>query len=551
MRFIKYIIGSFSVGLVSINLFCYAKSEEPIKSSSASIKAINESHENDLKNIQVLRKQGKTEAALNLGLQHLKLYPNDIDVMLQLGLIYYQKKEYLISEAYINKVLAKSPRYLDAEIALIRIKLSQKEYNAANQVLTRAISQAPNDAGVIEVEKSYTKGIVGLILDKAAKGYRGCEIQRAISACKNYLSRHPNDIEIRLLLAKLYIQEKCYSYACAIYQKILCQFPCNTEAKIGLIDIALDQGRDVLALRLVNQDLRINPNNKDLLLKQIEIDVAQHKFAVAADRAKKLLRCIPCEKHALSDLEDINSINPYLAKGVNEIGFYTTNDHVSDLDTTWDWSGIYYKRDTSVGSISVGLNAAVRNGFRAIQKAIEFWPIINKNLSIDLIGTWAHQPNIFSTYTAGIEPYYTIANKVTVSAGFVHSYVIRGSSFDKYTGSLSTDIGKFWLSFRPLYFVPNGGKNSLLNTLTIRRYFNTYDTYLNLTVGAGKSPDLADLQTLNYIVIRNYFGTLGASIPICNHSALLNVGVEYNWWGYPSGLIRRLTGGTVGLSYRF
>ena len=102
------------------------------------------------------------------------------------------------------------------------------------------------------------------------------------------------------------------------------------------------------------------------------------------------------------------------------------------------------------------------------------------------------------------------------------------------------------------FFAPKDhSKNSILYTGVIRRYFDTVDHFLSLGLGSGHSPDLSDLLTVNFIVIRNNYVTLTYEFPIINHHYIVDLGAGYQRWQYPSNLVRNLYNGSVGIKYRF
>lgn len=504
-----------------------------------------------IKEIQQFRQKNDINSALNLGLNYLKDYPNDGDVMLQVGLIYLQQKNYTQAEFYLNKVLQRSPNYTDAKIALIRVKLAKKQLKAAALLINQVAKEDPNNSSLAQFRNLDRKTQDGSLIEKINEYRQKKQLSAAICLAEHHLIENPHDTDMRLVLGNIYFQQKNYLRANYTYYYVLAQSPNNTDAKIGLINIALECGNDVFADCLTNQALALNPCNKALWVKKINVYTKQHKYAVGALLAKKLLRCDPCYKEAHAAFKEIWDINPFLTKGVNEIGIYTLNDYVSDLHSVWNYSSLHYSLDTPVGRVNAQVNYANRLGIQGYEEQLDFTPIFNQYLSVELLGKHSNVPSLFPGYTLGAEPYVSFPNFLTVSAGGLHAHIIRSTFFNRYTASLIKEIDKYWLSFRPYYFVPNAGPRSVLYTATIRRYICENDFYVNLTLGAGKSPDLSDLETLNFLVINNRFISLGIKFPLFNHNLSVDLGTDYAQWTYPSGLVRRLYGGSAGLSYRF
>lgn len=504
-----------------------------------------------LKKIQALRQKNDIISAMNLGLNYLKDYPTDGDIMLQVGLMYLQQKNYVQSEFYLKKVLQRSPNYTDAKIGLIRIKLAKKQLDEAAILIKQVKKLDPNNPSLADIRKLYISTKDGSVIKTINQYRQNKQISAAICLSERYLIQNPQDTDMRLLLGNLYFEQKNYFLASYAYRCVLAQSPTNTDAKIGLINVALESGNDVLADCLTNQALALNPCHKIFWVKKINVYTKQHKYAVGALLAKQLLRCDPCYKEAYAAFKEIWDINPFLTKGVNEIGIFTLNDYVSDLHSVWDYSSVHYSLDTPVGRVNAQVNYANRLGIHGYEEQLDFSPIFNQYLMVELLGRHSNVPSLFPGYTLGAEPYVTIPNFLTVSAGGYHAHIIKSTYYNRYTASLSKEVDKFWFSFRPYYFVPNAGSRSVLYTGTIRRYICANDFYVNLTLGAGKSPDLSDLETLNFIVIKNRFIGLGVKFPLFYHGLSVDLGTQYAQWTYPSGLVRRLYGGNAGISYRF
>lgn len=520
-----------------------------------------------LQQIQQLRQKGQLSAAKAVAENYLHQKPNDVDVMLLLGLIYYQEKNYVQAEFYLNKVLAITPKYLDATLGIIRIKIAQGKYQDAAKLLSQARAQSAANSGVKELENMLNKiqkqsvqvkkPATVPVKNKPSEFeiinsyFKAGNLCYAKMLALKHLATHPSDGDVRVILGQIYLKQKCYQQAKNEFLYVLQYYPKYVDARLFLADIALHYGDDILAMNIINQGLLCDPCNVDLLAKKAHIVFVQHMYAQSAFRAQKILAIAPCNENARNVLQEIKKVSPRYTYGLNEIGISSGNDDVPDLGEIWDYSSFYYSADTAAGNVAAKVNYAARLGIRAPQMELDFSPVINQNLYFELTGAYANQPTLFPTYAASAEGYLATHSIFDISLGSKYSYITDSTFFTRYTGSLSKYIGDYWLSFRPYYFVPNAGQRSILYTGVIRRYFGTTDRYLNLSLGFGKSPDLADLQTLDFLVIKNKYANFGGEFPICNHRFVIDLGIGYQRWNYPSGLVRNLYGMNAGVKYRF
>ena len=196
------------------------------------------------------------------------------------------------------------------------------------------------------------------------------------------------------------------------------------------------------------------------------------------------------------------------------------------------------------------LNYARRLGYTGFQLAMESIVNANKYIYFDLNAAYADNLNLFPNWTFGAEGYFSIPYFIDISMGDLYRNVTP-TFFNTYTMSFSKDVSDYWLSFRPYVFVPKSGTTSVYYTLTSRRYLDTPDHFVSLTLGYGITPDLADLLTVNFITVREKAASFTYQRPLWDHRFHINLGASYENQTYPSGTIRQLTGLDVGLRVRF
>ncbi|MFJ1267067.1 YaiO family outer membrane beta-barrel protein [Legionella lytica] len=487
-----------------------------------------------LTEIKTLRAQGKLNLAKAKALQNLKVNPKDLDSELLLGLIYFQLKDYPQARAHLTDVLAKKPDYLDARVGLIKLDLTQKKFTEAQHLIKEGMTTNPHN---------YQP----LLLLKRQLAY----LSNPKRAKRGHAIRPVPKID-RLAQAKSYIAQKKNDEAKIALHNLIAQYPHNSEYYIALANFYLAQHNDMNALSVVRKGLRTNPYNTELLITQGMIHSTLRQYALAARSYHQAKKNAPKDKKIDGLLADMDSVSPRYNYGLNEIGISTDNAYVSDVHSVWDWSSIYYSRDTIYGVATARVNYASRLNQNAPQYELDFSPRFNRNIYADLSVAFASKPAIFPDVATAGEAYVNIPGFFELSGGAKYAKIAQ-TFFVTYTSSISFYPQKYWFNFRPYYFVPKGHKNTtILYTLKARRYFGEdLDHYFGMGAGSGKSPDLADLLTVNFIVIQNNYVNASYGFPMFNHHVITELGVGYQRWKYPSPLVRNLYDGSVAFKYRF
>ena len=303
---------------------------------------------------------------------------------------------------------------------------------------------------------------------------------------------------------------------------------------------------------LLEEGLKNNPYNTELLIEEGSIHNALRQYPLAAHAYQQAKKTSPNDKRIDGLLSEIDHISPHYSYGLNEIGMSTDNAYVSDVHSIWDWSSIYYSRDTAYGVATARLNYAFRLHQGTPQYEFDFSPRFNRNIYADLSIAFAKQPAIFPDFSTYGEAYVNIPQFFELSGGAKYAKIAQ-TFYASYTGSINFYPKGYWISFRPIYFVPKGRVNtSLLYTARARKYLgDTLDSYIGIGVGSGQSPDLADLLSVSFIVIKNNFINASYGFPIFNHQVLVELGAGYQRWQYPTNLIRNLYDGSITFKYRF
>lgn len=569
--------------------------------------------------MQELRKAGKVEQAITIGEKHLQSYPNDADVMLLMGLIYYQKKDFNTAYSYFDKSLQISPNYLDAQLALVRVLIAQNNMPKAQELLLKIGNKYPSNHDVIVLQKFMEKilvqkkqsavsvlpkiitvtSTVKSPLPEIQKLRAINKLKEAIKLAQRYLEKYPQDGDILLQLGLIYFQQKHHTLAEKYFLHTLKIAPNYFDAKVALfknyvamrkyrqaeqvlkqiehskqnsieavklrrflikaqnskelekIDQNIKKDNLDVAHSLINQSLYLHPNDPDFMGKKVDLYTHRHQYAMAADVDKTVLGLDANNKTAKQSFKDIANINPYFLYGINETGINTTAEYVTLLNAVWEYTTIYYARDGDMGRAILSMNNASRFKRNASQIAVNLYPILNSHLYLNIEGGFAQQPILFPKAYGGGEAFFS-GKLAEISGGFRHASILSPDiAFTQYTASISKEWRDFWLSFRPIHYVPFHGGTSLLYTATLIKYFKTKDVFAKLMLASGTAPNLANLLTVDFLVVREDIITGNIQFPIYKHQVLLSIGGDYQHWVFPSGRIWNISGMLLGLNFRF
>lgn len=134
------------------------------------------------------------------------------------------------------------------------------------------------------------------------------------------------------------------------------------------------------------------------------------------------------------------SLKKLAVTSTNEVGFTTDNSYVTGFHQIWDYSSLYYTRDTSYGRFGVRINFAARQGFTAPQYELDFSPVRNRDVSFNLIATYTNQLNLFSDYSYGGQANINLTDALQFTSGAIYAN-IAPTFFMTYIAGLNDAVG--------------------------------------------------------------------------------------------------------------
>ncbi len=199
---------------------------------------------------------GKSDLALAMYNQCLKIYPYSAVAHYELASIYVQNKEFSLAEMHIDKALAFSPDQIWYNYLAANIYALGEKYDKAIERFSLLIKKKPGEMdfylGLAEVyisQREYKKAIE--VYDEVDKNLGKSQ---AISLQKNKLYMAlgdknsavkelnelyvflGNDVHVKRILADFYIQTEDIDQAINTYNEILAVYPNDGYAYIGLAE---------------------------------------------------------------------------------------------------------------------------------------------------------------------------------------------------------------------------------------------------------------------------------------------------------------------------
>ncbi len=356
---------------------------------------------------------------------------------------------------------------------------------------------------------------------------------------------NPNP-EAQLFLAKIDLEHHHYLEAQERLTLLLEQQPNNTDASLILINVELSLKNDYKALTLVDDALLFNPLEPELTRKRTGII-----SLLQPPKPKTTTTHQPRKKRFHQKNEQPKTYKKPEPVWLNEVGVYQQQFYVSDRHQIWDYSTVYYGRQTWAGKVFAKMTYDNRFNQDAVQGEIEAFPKISKYLYLDVDYTFANKPTLFPDRAYGVEAYISTFKAFNYSFGIKYNDVDKNHLFTLYTGTVSKDLDNNRILFRPYHFTPGHGQNSTLYLLDVRHIVLDPNYYFGCIFGTGSSPDLANLTTVNFIVVQNKIISPYINIPFLNEELIVNLSALVQHQVFPRNHIRNWYGGSIGLNWKF
>ncbi|MFQ5661400.1 MAG: XrtA/PEP-CTERM system TPR-repeat protein PrsT [Gammaproteobacteria bacterium] len=229
------------------------------------------------------RLNGKLEEAYSLLQSLANKYPDFLDALYELGIDQLQKGDQNAAKQSMDKILAKQPDHIGALTFLIDLALRGEDHKTARKLLDRIRQTHPeaNEINILSGDIALSEGNPGDAIRFYAKALKADEsnsvilklsrayiasgnVNKARSVLQDWSEDHPDDQEVRLLLASSYQQENLFDKAIILYRQILNKDPNNAMALNNLSWLYFKKD-DSRAFELAQKAYALSPDQPEIL----------------------------------------------------------------------------------------------------------------------------------------------------------------------------------------------------------------------------------------------------------------------------------------------
>lgn len=259
------------------------------------------------------QRSGNDSQAIPLYNQIVQANPNDVVALNNLGSIYRRLKRYDESIAVLEKAVIVDESNVQTFYNLgFTYKLMGKNESAI-QCFNTVVEENPNDVlaynhlgAIYAAEREYDK---------------------SISSYQRGLKVDPNHPILHLNLAQCYEKVGSLDLAVNEYEAALRSKPGWRDATDGYVDLLVRKNDITAALELINQALRLDPQDAEMHAKMGDIYALITDFDSAEMEYNAALKCNPASVHALSALSRVYDLHGNHADALKIIARYSEVKH--------------------------------------------------------------------------------------------------------------------------------------------------------------------------------------------------------------------------------
>ncbi len=292
------------------------------------------------------------------------------------------------------------------------------------------------------------------------------ETAQARDTLQLILSRYPEYVDVRNLLAKTYSWDKKYDEARKHFNKITSKNKDNKEVWLAAVKNEIYAQNYHTALGLANKSLKHLSNDSDLLaLKEEAISNITKQTSQDSFEVKKE----PKNSVAIS-----NSFEVY--------------------DIVFDpmyYASLEYKRETKYGSIIPRVNYSNRFNINGTQYEIDAYPKFSEKF-YGYLNYGYSKAKTYPSHKMAAEVYTNFSKAFEASLGykFMDFTSIKANIF---TGSFGLYKGNYYASLRPYVTLSSQNQFGGSGNVLVRKYLKHEENYLGVSLGIGYSPELQQL----------------------------------------------------------
>lgn len=356
--------------------------------------------------------------------------------------------------------------------------------------------------------------------------------ETARDTLKQILTKYPDYIDVRCLLAKTYSWDDDFDEARLQFNRITSADKTNKDVWIGAVKNEQYAKNLNIALGLSNKALIYLEEDSDILALKAQI--------VEQIEAKQLLQNVLKE----TKIEDTTT---------QSITLYTQGEVFDQQLDPMYYGALEYKKEAKWGVLIPRLNFNRRFNINGVQAEVDAYPRFNKTLS-GYLNYGFSSSNIFPRHRIGGEVLKELPKAMEVSLGFRHL------SFDAddatiLTGTFGLYRGNYYVVLRP-YVIPDSRKGlGVSGNLLVRRYLRDGNNFLGLNLVYGFDTELNQFivddellsETLLYLESQRIRVEYQFTNKKVNNQYTANVGVNRQELGFSSNNF--FLSVTAGLAY--
>ncbi|MDP5031972.1 XrtA/PEP-CTERM system TPR-repeat protein PrsT [Paraglaciecola sp.] len=219
---------------------------------------------------------GQYDKALELAAKWKASSPKEIKPYLIKGQIHIKRQEYTLAQKEYEEAAAIDSKAFEAPMALINLDLVQNRLEAATEKLGALLKRAPD----------YLPALAANYLFLSKNG----QSEQGLQKIKELVAKKPQDIDARLLLARVYVAEQKYDDSL----KVLNGF--TDTSKLPKTYWTL-KGQSLIANNMRSEAekhydawLKIYPNDKEATIGRLLLLDSENKFTEGAEMARSFLQ---------------------------------------------------------------------------------------------------------------------------------------------------------------------------------------------------------------------------------------------------------------------
>ena len=427
----------------------------------------------------------------------------------------------------------------------IRSEYKQKNYGKALTIADKYLKKYPNDPDV--------KLFVGLSL------YKLNQNNKAENVFKEILQKHPKYNDVRYGLINTYLKQKKYKDA-ELQLEELKKYSSNKDNKDNKDNIEKYSNK-INSAKNASKNINKKPfevkknksthiNYEDKLYRKAGLYYEQGDFQKSIETLMKIKDYKSNSKYRKL-YDELNKITSYRFTPHFSLAIGNYTKHYMERGENWLFDHAILIYSNSHSSYELGINHARRYGDDEVQQFIRLNPIKNDYVSAYVGFRKSPEAILYPNRTY---EYGALLNFGDVINGIFEGQFdrIRKTFLRRYVVGFEKYFGNYYFQFKPIYFVPNKGSSSILYISQLIKYYSA-DDYLGISIGTGKSPDLADLDSIDfYNIYDDYILVYGQKA--LTDKFLVKIGVGYNKQIFPSilnNMERHFQTGLLSFKYRF